>query len=138
MIGVTAKKNANQTKKRILKRVLLVLLTICLLIAGIIGYGVYWLFFDWSRFKQDFITESTSPQGTYTIHAYRSDSGATISYAVLGELIFNKEERKSKKIYWQYREEDAEIEWIDDDTVRINDVTLELPEQSYDYRKGIN
>lgn len=59
------------------------------------------------------------------------------SYAVLGELIFNKENRKSKKNYWQYREENAEIEWIDDDTVRINDVTLEIPEQSFDDRKGI-
>ncbi len=69
---------------------------------GFIGY-----FFDWSRFKQELIAESTSPDGTYTVNAYVSDGGATTSYTVLGELMFNKENKKSKKIYWQYRENAA-------------------------------
>jgi len=63
-----------------------VLLIWILFVASIIGYGIYWLFFDWSRFKQDLIAESTSPQGTYTVKAYVSDAGATTSFAVLGEL----------------------------------------------------
>ncbi|MGY3189926.1 DUF5412 family protein [Lysinibacillus sp. TE18511] len=82
-----------------------------LFFAGIIGYAIYWLFFDWSRFKQELIAESTSPQGTYTVKAYVSDAGATTSSTVLGELVFNHEKRKSKKIYWQYRESEAYIYW---------------------------
>lgn len=80
---------------------------------------MYWLFFDWFRCKQDLIAESTSPQGTYTVKAYVSDAGATTSYAILGELIFNHEKRKSKKKYWQYRKNEAYIKWSDDDTISI-------------------
>ncbi len=35
---------------------------------------------------------------------------------------------------WQYREKDAIIEWIDNDTVKINNVTLNLPDDTYDWR----
>ncbi|WNF38773.1 DUF5412 domain-containing protein [Bacillaceae bacterium IKA-2] len=108
-----------------------------LILFGILAYGIYWVFFDWSRFKQELITQSTSSNGTYTINAYLANGGATVSYAVLGELVFNKKNKRSKKIYWQYREENALIEWIDDNTVIINDVQLKLPHETYDYRRGI-
>lgn len=116
------------------KKILIVLAIWGLLFTGVLGYGVYWLFFDWSRFKQELITESISPEGTYTVNAYLYNGGATTSYAVLGELVFNEVNKKSKKIYWQYKEENAVIEWIDDDTVLINGVQLELPHETYDYR----
>lgn len=116
------------------KKILIVLAIWGLLFTGVLGYGVYWLFFDWSRFKQELITESISPEGTYTVNAYLYNGGATTSYVVLGELVFNEENKKSKKIYWQYKEENAVIEWIDDDTVLINGVQLELPHETYDYR----
>ena len=80
------------------------------------------------------IAESTSPDGTYTVNAYVSNGGATTSYTVLGELMFNKENKKSKKIYWQYRENAADITWVDDDTVKINGVILDVPNETYDYR----
>ncbi|MEX3745512.1 MULTISPECIES: DUF5412 domain-containing protein [Lysinibacillus] len=120
--------------KKVYKKTLLVLFIWILFFAGIIGYAIYWLFFDWGRFKQELIAESTSPQGTYTVKAYVSDAGATTSSTVLGELVFNHEKRKSKKIYWQYRESEAYIYWSDDDTVSINGVTLDLPDETYDYR----
>ncbi|MFJ7735875.1 DUF5412 domain-containing protein [Lysinibacillus sp. NPDC097287] len=123
--------------RKIYKKVLLMFVVWGLLFIGLIGYGVYWIFYDTSRFKQNLIGESTSPDGTYTINAYLSDSGATTSYTVLGELVFNKENKRPKKIYWQYKESTARIEWIDDDTVKINTVTLELPHETYDYRKEI-
>ncbi|MFC9542107.1 DUF5412 family protein [Lysinibacillus sp. NPDC056959] len=50
-----------------------------LFFTSIIGYGIYWLFFDWSRCKQDLIA--------YTVKAYVSDAGATTFNTVLGELI---------------------------------------------------
>lgn len=116
------------------KKILIVLAIWGLLFTGVLGYGVYWVFFDWSRFKQERITESISPEGKYTVNAYLYNGGATTSYVVLGELVFNEENKKSKKIYWQYKEEKAVIEWIDDDTVLINGVQLELPHETYDYR----
>ncbi|MBS4537540.1 hypothetical protein GOQ27_03645 [Clostridium sp. D2Q-11] len=41
--------------------------------------------------KGELITQETSLNSTYTIKAYKSDGGATISYAILGELNHNKE-----------------------------------------------
>lgn len=121
-------------KEKVYKKTLLVLFIWILFFAGIIGYGIYWLFFDCARFKQELIAESTSPQGTYTVKAYVSDAGATTSYTVFGELVFNHEKRKPKKIYWQYRESEANIYWSDDDTVSINGVTLNVPDETYDDR----
>ena len=65
------------------------------------------------------IAESTSPDGTYTVNAYVSDGGATTPYTVS---------------YWQYRENAADITWVDDDTVKINGVILDVPNETYDYR----
>ena len=72
----------NVEKARVYKQVVIVILVLGLLFIGIIAYAAYWLFFDWSRFKQELINESISPEGTYTINAYISDGGATTSYAV--------------------------------------------------------
>ncbi|WP_100372325.1 DUF5412 domain-containing protein [Bacillus sp. FJAT-45037] len=120
-----------------MKKLLLVTIVWFFIILSVVGYAVYWIFFDWSRFADELINTSTSPNGTYTINAYISDGGATTSYAVLGELVFNEKKKRPKKIYWQYRTEKAEIEWMDDQTVMINKVKLNLPHETYDYRRGV-
>ncbi|MBM6617950.1 DUF5412 domain-containing protein [Bacillus suaedaesalsae] len=127
----------DKIKMDIRKKTRIVILAWVIGFTAVIGYGVNWLFFDMSRFKQDLIAESTSPNGNYTIYAYSSDGGATTSYSVLSELNFNKENKRSKKIYWQYREEDAKIVWKDENTVVINGIELNVPDESYDYRSGI-
>ncbi|MDQ6600973.1 DUF5412 domain-containing protein [Bacillus salipaludis] len=107
-----------------------------LLILALIGYGVYWAFFDMSRLpKGDKIAEESSPDGTYTIKAYVSSGGATTDNAVRGELNFNKENRKPKNIYWNYHEETAKINWINDNTVIINGHKLNVPNETFDYRR---
>ena len=82
----------------------------------------------------EYLTEETSPDGTYTIRAYRNNGGATTSYSIRGELVFNKNNSKTKNIYWNYREDTAEIEWTDNDTVIINGHTLEVPNERFDFR----
>lgn len=118
------------------KKVVMILLTVILSILGIAACGIYWVFYDMERLPEgDFLTESTSPDGCYTLKAYVSDGGATTSYAVRGELNFNEGKRKPKNIYWQYKMETASIKWVDNDTVIINDVELDVPNDTYDYRK---
>lgn len=127
-------------KKKTSKKILSVVLILGLLFTGTTAYGVYWIFLDWSRFKDEMNRSTylpTSLDGTYTVNAYLSNGAATVSYSVLEELVFNKENKRSKKIYWQYREENAKIEWIDDSTVMINNVQLNLLDETYDYRSGI-
>lgn len=111
-----------------------ILISVSVLFLVIIGYGVYWAFFDMNRLpKGDYLTEEESPNGNYTLKAYITSGGATTENAVRGELVFNKE-KKSKTVYWNYRESAADIEWIDNDTVVINGHTLKVPDDKFDFR----
>lgn len=108
---------------------------IFLLAVACMGYGIYWAFFDMKRLPEgEFLTESISPNGTYTVRAYITNGGATVAYSVRGELVFNDENKKDKNIYWNYREDSATVNWIDDDTVNINGHVLNMPTEIYDFR----
>ena len=37
-------------------------------------------------------------------------------------------------IYWNYHEDHAEVEWIDDETVIINGIQLNVLTEIYDFR----
>ena len=114
------------------------LLLIFLIIVGIIAYGVFWAFFDMGKLQEgEYIAEETSPGGRYTVKAYVTNGGTTTSYAVRGELNFNQEKRKPKNIYWQYRIDTASIKWLDHDTVIINNVELDVPNDTYDFRREL-
>lgn len=123
-------KNNKKKGNKILK----IFLVVGLLLIGIIGYGVYWAFFDMNRLPTgEYITEETSPNGTYTLKAYVSSPSLSAD-TVRGELIFNDRNGKTKNIYWNYRESTAKIEWIDDDTVVINGHRLNVPKEKFDFR----
>lgn len=83
----------------------------------------------------EFLKEAESPTGKYTVKAYVSTSGATVADAVRGEVIYHHKREKKKNIYWEYRESEAEIVWIDDDTVSVNGVELDVRKDVYDFRK---
>lgn len=105
------------------------------IIFAVVGYGIYWAFFDMGRLPEgEFLAEETSPDGKYTLKAYVANGGATTSYAIRGELIFNEKNDKSKNIYWNYREEAADIFWKDNDTVVINEHALDVPNDTFDFR----
>ena len=121
--------------KRKIKIISLVLAVPILLIGGLLSYVVYWAFFDMNRLPTgDFLTEESSPDGKYTLKAYISDGGATTSYAIRGELVLN-DRNKKKNIYWNYREETADISWINNSTVVINGHELEVSKDKYDFRR---
>ena len=121
-------KGNNAMKK---KTIIAAMITIALA-----GYAIYWAFYDMSRLPTgELISEVQSPGGTYTLKSYRTDGGATTSYAIRGELKFNTENKKPKNIYWEYRVENAEVEWLDEDTVMINGVQLDVPDEKYDFRR---
>ena len=82
----------------------------------------------------EYLTEETSPDGKYTLKAYVTNGGATTSYAVRGELVFNQRNKKTKNIYWNYKEESANITWSDNDTVLINGHSLNVPKDKFDFR----
>lgn len=118
-----------------MKEIFILFLVIILLAA----YGIYHFAFSMSINalpKGDLISESESPGGEYTIKAYLTNGGATTSYGIRGELNFNNSRKKAKNIYWNYREDEAIIIWIDDDTVMINGIELKVPNEKFDWRRG--
>ena len=117
-----------------LKKIIKIALIISFLFIGFVGYGIYWAFFDMNRLPTgEYLTEETSPDGTYTLKAYVSIKSLS-SDAVRGELVFNKHNGKTKNIYWNYRESTAKIEWLDNETVEINGHKLEVPNEKFDFR----
>ncbi|ARK23162.1 hypothetical protein SporoP32a_11405 [Sporosarcina ureae] len=127
--------NIKGGKKSTYKKVLKVFLVVGLLFIALIGYGFYALFIDMNRLPTgEYLTEETSPDGKYTLKAYVTNGGATVSYAVRGELVFNEKSNKTKNIYWNYREENASITWTDNDTVVINGHSLDVPKDKFDFR----
>ena len=102
----------------------------------VLSYGVYWAFYDMDRLPTgELISESTSPTGAYTLKAYRVNGGATVSYAVRGELCNNISKENPKNIYWNYKESEAYMKWKDDDTVVINGHSLNVRKEKYDWRR---
>ena len=116
-----------------MKRTYKIVLTIvfaCLLVA----YGIYWAFFDLQRINgQEVLQEVPSPSGDDTIIVYLNNSGATTSYAILCTVKDNQT-GKERNIYWQDHRDDANVQWVDDDTVIINNVELDVWKDSYDFR----
>ncbi|MBE1553069.1 DUF5412 family protein [Sporosarcina limicola] len=95
-----------------------------------------YFFFSMYRLPEgEFITEAVSPDGHYTVRASVSYGNATVANAVRGELIDHKKNDKEKNIFWQYREQEAEISWTSDHTVTINGIELDVRKDVYDYRK---
>src|SRR5690554_128160 len=111
-------------------------ITVIAMIVLMLFIGIYYFFYDMSHFSGGvLIAEKISPDVTYTVKAYLGEHGATVANTVRGELIFNKMGRKPKNIYWNYREEEAVVYWVDDDTVVINEKELTVPSEVYDFRR---
>ena len=116
------------------KKNIIIISSILFVAALIIFYSTNWAFYNIQRLKgQEYITELTSPDESYTVTTYLNNGGATTDYAVLGTLKNNKN-NKTKNIYWQYHCEKADIEWLDNETVEINGKELNVKDDIYDYR----
>lgn len=121
-------------KQKTKKRLLITSIIIAILVGGV-SYAFNWAFLDIQRINgQEYLNESTSPNGVYTVTAYLNNGGATVDYAVLGRLKNNRN-GKTKNIYWQYHCEKAEMEWVNDETLKINDQQLNVKNEIYDYRR---
>ena len=91
------------------------------------------LFTIWFMKGDEPIKAIPSPDNKYTVTAYLNNGGATTAYAVLCTVKHNATGIK-RNIYWQNRCDDAEIEWVDNETVIINGIELDIKEDTYDYR----
>ena len=74
-----------------------------------------------------------SPNGENVVNMYLCNGGATVDFAVRGEVVYQS--GRKKNIYWQYHEQDAWVVWWGSDTVTINFQMLDIHRDVYDYRK---
>ena len=89
------------------------------------------LFFS-SLGMKELIETVQSPDGNYTIDFYRYDAGAAGTFGVRGEI--NGPLWFKKRIYHQRRIEQVEVEWVNNNTVSINNRKLNLKEgETYGY-----
>lgn len=99
-------------------------------------FGVYQLFFNIDNLPEgDFLTQVDSPNGLYSINAYIVNGGATVAYSVRCELAYKKESQKPRNIYWNYRENEVSINWLDNETVLINGHRLQVHSDVFDFRR---
>jgi hypothetical protein len=129
---------------------------------GIIGFWVYNSFFkiDLNQFHYDMcVMNSVSPDGMHQIELdivgevdeLREEKGKIVgekndTYYEYARLWYdptvdkngctNWTDKNSKIIYWQKNCTDNQVQWIDNEHVKINGVTLNIYKDTYDYRRS--
>lgn len=78
----------------------------------------------------DYINSVKSPNGKYTLNAYRYSGGATMDWTLRVEVVDNTNQKK-KNIYWKYHESEADMKWLDAVTVQINGRKLNIHKDYY-------
>lgn len=77
---------------------------------------------------------SYSPDKKYKLLAYRTEPGATVDFSVKVYSVGNK---RHKLVYNCYHKSTVDITWVDNSTVIINGVTLNMDKNDvYDWRKN--
>ena len=112
--------------KNIIKKYTLVLILIISIFAIIKFFSNNLLFLP----KGEIIETLISQDNKHTMNAYIIDGGSLSANAIRVEIINNKT-KKVKNIYWSYPENEVEIKWIDNETVIINNIKLNIYKDTY-------
>lgn len=112
---------------------LIVVLLISILIA--IWFGtVLKLGVSQRNTQETFITSSISPDGEYTLEAYKTEPGATVDFSI---KVYIKTDSNKELIYNAYHEYNVKILWISNSKVSINGKTLDLSKnETFDWRNN--
>lgn len=113
---------------------------IVITIAILVGLLIYRFFFSMNHLpKGELIDSIDSPNGNSTVNVYIARGNATVAEAIRCEVIYkDRIINKKRNIYWQYRQSAVKIMWLNDTTVRINDMNLDINKDTYDYRQEQN
>lgn len=123
--------------KESMSEILRVIIRTIICFAVVIGILYVFYYLAFVRLPRGEIQKScASPTGEYTVNLYLCNGGATVDYAIRGEVVYNKGFILTRKrdIYWNYHEETADCTWITDHVVAINETVLDVRYDSYDWR----
>ena len=105
------------------------IITVLLFMTIILAFSSCMMFLP----KGEFMESVESPTKEYTINSYLCSGNATTGFSVRCEAV-NNHSGKARNIYWQYKCKTADIYWLDDFTVSINGIKLNVKTDSYDWR----
>lgn len=106
------------------------------LVIVVIVFLIYIYIVFFSRFRMyylptgEYLKSLESPNSAYTLKAYRYSGGATVDWSLRVEVV-NNSNNKKYNIYYRYHDYDAEMEWLDDNTVKINGKSLNIHKEYY-------
>lgn len=113
-----------KNSKRILSVILLILIV----------FIVYNNFFNINNIATgDYISSLNSQNNKYTLKSYLIKGDSLSGNSIRVELINNVTNSK-KNIYFNYPENSVSMEWLDSETVRINETELNIYKDIYDWR----
>ncbi|ARU60080.1 hypothetical protein CBW65_02680 [Tumebacillus avium] len=120
------------------RKFLLGCMTFLILVIVSLVFTVYYFFYSMNRLPEgEYLSQTNSPNMTYTIEFYLVNGGATTDFSIRGELV-TAETNERENIYWEYRREDVKAVWTDEHTVVINGHKLDVRKDKYDWRKEMN
>lgn len=85
----------------------------------------------------DFVEEVISPTEDYSLKSYLLLGDPLSADAMRVELVNNKT-KESRNIYFNYHENEVDMKWLDERTVKINNKILDIYEDEYDFREFFN
>ena len=84
--------------------------------------------------SETLLTESVSPDGTYSIKAFRTNPGATVDFSI---RCYVSSKEYTGKIYDAYHEATVRIEWISNDIISINGKRIDLSKkEAYSWKNN--
>lgn len=117
-----------------MKKGLKFLLAVLICIVVFSGGLYYHFFVSMSALPPgELIGEYMSSSSDCSVRIYRCPAGATVADSIRGEIVF--ENGKTKTVYWAYRESEADVRWLDGETVSINGRILNIYRDKYDWRR---
>ena len=100
--------------------------------AAVLAALVWYFFFDMGRLpKGTLVASCPSPALTHTVNIYECAGNATTADSVR-EVVTGG---ASRNIYWQYKADFEECEWLSEDEVCINGTRLNVLSDTYDWRR---
>lgn len=106
----------------------------CALLVLFAFMGYWYMFRDMARLPHgELIASYNSPTKEYTLNVYLCHGGATVDNSIRGEL---ETKYHKRNIFWQYKEDCAEVEWVDDHHISINGIILDIRYDIYDWRSS--
>ncbi len=107
-----------------------------LFLALFIFLFIYKFFYDTQNIAEgELLEEIPSYNNNYTLKSFLINGGSLSADAVRVEII-NNNNGKQRNIYFNYPENSVEIKWVDEETVEINGIILNIFRDTYDWRKN--